>query len=203
MAQEKREVLLIITDISGYTSYMLSNKMSLEHSQMAISALTEAIIEEVEIPLHVAKLEGDAIFMYANISEDRDAICRAISEKLDRFFQAFTAQIRSLIARVECSCGACKNISKLRLKLVAHTGEALFYRIGEFMELAGVDVILVHKMLKVPTGARHYMLITDLAQEALGYGSRSRMEPFTIELEGFGAISSRLVRHSFPKICME
>src|SRR5258707_14538194 len=57
-------VLLIIADISGYTRYMTANAKTLAHSQTIITELVKAIIESVDLPLEVAKLEGDAVFLF-------------------------------------------------------------------------------------------------------------------------------------------
>jgi hypothetical protein len=65
MEQSEQEVILIITDISGYTSFMLSNRQSHLHGQFIITELTKAIIAQVKIPLEISKLEGDAVFLYA------------------------------------------------------------------------------------------------------------------------------------------
>ena len=58
----EHDVLLLIADISGYTDFMLSNKVSLAHSQDIITKLMKVIIKEVKIPLKISKFEGDAIF---------------------------------------------------------------------------------------------------------------------------------------------
>ena len=57
-------VLLIIADISGYTRYMTANAKTLAHSQTIITELVMAIVKQAELPLEVAKLEGDAVFLY-------------------------------------------------------------------------------------------------------------------------------------------
>ncbi|HUP46637.1 MAG TPA: hypothetical protein VM779_14110 [Thermoanaerobaculia bacterium] len=60
-----REFLFLIADISGYTRFMVSNETE---SHAVNGALLDAILQQVEIPLTVAKLEGDAVFLYAEIS---------------------------------------------------------------------------------------------------------------------------------------
>src|SRR3954466_1246122 len=65
MALRDEQVLLLIADISGYTDFMLANEKSQEHSHIIISELIETILNEVQLPLTLAKLEGDAIFLYA------------------------------------------------------------------------------------------------------------------------------------------
>ena len=65
MESTERDVVLIVADISGYTRFMVSNQEVLHHAQAIISELIKAIIKQVEIPLVVSKLEGDAVFLYA------------------------------------------------------------------------------------------------------------------------------------------
>jgi hypothetical protein len=57
-------VLLIIADISGYARYMTANAKARAHSQTIITELVRFIVREIELPLEVAKLEGDAIFFF-------------------------------------------------------------------------------------------------------------------------------------------
>ena len=63
--ESTHKVLLIIADISGYTKLMVSSDIEIIHSQHIISELIQALIKEVEIPLEISKLEGDALFLYA------------------------------------------------------------------------------------------------------------------------------------------
>ena len=81
----QRGVFLIITDISGYTSFMVAHRTALVHGQLIISELTKAIIKHVEIPLEISKLEGDAVFLYAVVDDprSRDDLPRQIGRKLE------------------------------------------------------------------------------------------------------------------------
>jgi hypothetical protein len=164
--QSTHRVLLMIADISGYTKFMVSSDLEIEHSQHVISELIQSIIRRIEIPLEVSKLEGDAIFLY--VKKDSDAfdwedIRKATGEKLILFFEAFHEKLQELAGHASCSCGACSNLHALKLKIVAHSGEALFYRIHHFNELSGTDVILVHRLLKNSADADEYLLMTEPA----------------------------------------
>lgn len=163
---EERDVVLIIADIGGYTEFMLSTQTSLLHGQMIINELIQAIIDQVQIPLKVAKLEGDAVFLYA-IKDGSDAnwqhIRRQISEKLLVFFDVFSDKLKQLGKSTHCTCDACANIGGLRLKIIVHTGTAAFYKIGDFTELSGVDVIIVHRLLKNSVNLQEYILMTEAA----------------------------------------
>ena len=161
-------VLLIIADISGYTRFMVANQNELEHSHEIVGALLEAIIAEVEIPLSIAKLEGDAVFLYLVKDDDPSGeTLRQVRMKLLRLFNAFSSRLRELATTRPCECGACRNIDQLRLKVVVHSGTALVYSIAGRTELAGVDVILIHRLLKNSLTAREYILLTDPAKRDL------------------------------------
>src|SRR5437016_4492006 len=89
-------VMLIIADISGYTRYMTANAKTLAHSQTIITELVKAIIKTVELPLEVAKLEGDAVFLFCrkeNGAQLWHETKRAIGEKLLTFFRMFSEKV--------------------------------------------------------------------------------------------------------------
>jgi len=60
---------LVLTDISGYTTYLLGTE--LEHAQDVLSDLTSVVVSNVQPPLTVSKLEGDAVFSYDGASFER------------------------------------------------------------------------------------------------------------------------------------
>ena len=91
----------------------------------------------------------------------------SVAQKLLGFFRVFSEKLGELSQSTTCTCNACTHIDKLRLKVVAHSGEALFHRIYNFVELAGVDVIVVHRLLKNTVDAAQYLLLTEAAQDDL------------------------------------
>ena len=165
MESQKEKVILIIADISGYTRFMMSNKTTLVHSQVIITELTKTIIKQVEIPLIVSKLEGDAVLTYAVKENDSswEDVRKIIGEKLIKFFDVFSEKIVELSESNTCNCNACNNVDKLKIKIVVHSGEALLYQIGKFYELSGVDVIIVHRLLKNSVQSDQYILMTEQA----------------------------------------
>ena len=165
-------VLLIIADISGYTRYMTANAKTLGHSQTIITELVKAIIRQIELPLEVAKLEGDAVFLFCRKQNGARRWAEAkkvIGDKLVKFFRMFREKISELSQSTTCTCQACTHIEKLRLKVVVHSGEALFHRVFNFVELAGVDVIIVHRLLKNSVAADQYLLLTEAARHDLEF----------------------------------
>ena len=171
MADQEKWTLLIIADISGYTSFMLKNAKTLGHAQAVITALMTAVIRETKFPLKIAKLEGDAIFLYAakrNASTWRDELDR-VGKGLNRLYTVFTHKAAGLKLSDNCGCDACRHVDHLTIKFVVHYGTALFYRLGTFDELAGPDVIILHRLLKNSIGSNEYFLFTEAAFRALGF----------------------------------
>jgi hypothetical protein len=171
-ADTPEKVLLIIADISGYTRYMTANAKTLAHSQTVITELIHAIVRQIELPLEVAKLEGDAVFLFCrkeHCTQPWSEARRLVGEKVLRFFHHFGEKLGELSRATVCTCHACAHIEKLRLKIVAHSGEALFHQVLNFVELAGVDVIIVHRLLKNSVNADQYLLLTRTAREDLEF----------------------------------
>jgi len=167
MPLREEKVVLLIADISGYTDFMLANEKSVEHSHIIISELIEAILKEVELPLTLAKLEGDAVFLYAVKDDSFAARAEDLGARLLRFFHVFSNKVAELTLSSFCKCGACTNIEGLKLKVVVHSGRCAFYQIANLTELSGVDVIVVHRLLKNSVGMSEYVLLTEAAQQDL------------------------------------
>lgn len=167
MPLREEKVVLMIADISGYTDFMLANEKSLEHSHLIIGELIKTLLQHVELPLELAKLEGDAVFLYAVKDEGFERHAAVIGERVLKFFQLFADKIGELTLSSFCKCGACTNIEKLRLKVIVHSGHCAFYPIANLTELSGVDVIIVHRLLKNSVGSHEYVLLTEPAKNDL------------------------------------
>lgn len=158
------KALFIIADISGYTKFMIANKSTISRSQMIIVELIKTIIEHLHMPLKIAKLEGDAVFLYAlKDTDDKewDSLRCCIGEKLISFFDIFSERIQELSNSILCEGDSCKIIDRLRVKIIVHFGNADVIEIGEFKEISGIDVILVHRLLKNTLKANEYILMTE------------------------------------------
>jgi len=82
-------VLLLLVDISGYTQFMVAHAKELRHSELIVRALLESVVEQVDVPLRVAGVEGDALFLYAIKSGDEDAWPRGGARLVDRLLALF------------------------------------------------------------------------------------------------------------------
>ena len=191
MDHRTERVVLILADISGYTRFMLANQKAIAHGQMVITKLLEELIREVEIPLEVKEIEGDAVFLYA-IKPDDDAAWeetrQLIGRKLVGFFEAFARGILAGSEFALCSCPSCQNIDQLKLKIVVHSGEAVFHEVGRFSDLSGVDVILVHRLLKNSVPSDEYVLMTESAYRDIEFPTEVEVRRGEEKYEGFGAI---------------
>ena len=94
----EQPLILILADISGYTRFMLENQQSAVHGQQCITFLIETLLREVDIPLRLQEIEGDAVFLYAARDGDDAAWREALAQvrtKLPRFFAAFIDALKS------------------------------------------------------------------------------------------------------------
>ena len=57
---------------------------------------------------------------------------------------------RQYVATNLCPCNGCTQANNLKLKFVAHVGEVATQTIRQRRKLVGIDVILVHRLLKNP-----------------------------------------------------
>lgn len=157
-----RKVALVLVDISGYTQFIRSQKLSAIHAEEIVFDLLETVINHAAYPLTLNKLEGDAAFLYAEADEaSQIEVARDVARQVRKFFRVFYERIYSLAReRADCDCDACQRIFDLRLKAILHFGEAVFKRIRQFDEMAGEDVILIHQLLKNSIPSHEYILMT-------------------------------------------
>lgn len=187
---ELRDVLLVIADISGYTRFMVATATEVRHGQAIVTALLEAVLARAELPLRLAKLEGDAAFLYA--VRGPDGFPGDLGPRLLLFFDAFAEQLARIAGAHVCDCNACKAAPGLRLKVIAHAGKALLHEVGGLQELAGIDVILVHRLLKNSVPGNEYLLLTEAAAIELGGLGGLRLVSHTEDYDEFGRVALRV-----------
>lgn len=187
-----QRAVLVIADISGFTSFMRLNALATSHAKQIVVRLLTALVRRHRAPLQVAELEGDAVFLWGALDADPTAATRAINDQLLDFFGTFRAEIDALRSMPLCVCGACTNVSDLRLKQVVHVGDVAPAEIGGFTKLFGIDVILVHRMLKTSVASHEYVLMTDAAHAALGAPASAAGTAVEEELEGVGRVAMQL-----------
>ncbi|WAC93446.1 DUF2652 domain-containing protein [Mycobacterium sp. Aquia_213] len=180
-----RRAVLLIADIGGYTQYMNWNRMHLAHAQQTVAQLLESVIDAGK-GLKLAKLEGDAAFFWA---PDGNANV-LVPDRLWRMHQSFLARRQRIKVDIACECASCDQLDSLSLKFVAHEGEVAEQKVKRHVELAGVDVILVHRMLKNQVPVPEYVLMTDAVAARLDESIRGLSMPLTHDFEGIGETST-------------
>lgn len=167
---ERQPVLLMLVDISGYTKFMVSHDKELRHSQTIIGELLESLMRQVDVPLRISNIEGDALFLYAVKSGEQEVWRRRstnLVERLLSLFQVFGERLAEISAYSVCKCDACVEVGDLKLKIIVHSGEALLSNVGEYPTLSGVDVITLHRLAKNSVPEDQYVLLTEAAYHDL------------------------------------
>jgi hypothetical protein len=167
MAATSETGFLLIADLTGYTTYLA--KAELEHAPAIAADLLETIVEKLEPPLQLAKFEGDAAFLSI---EDGQVDCSLLLDAVEASYIAFRRRLRSIDQATSCGCKSCDLAPQLNLKLFVHHGSYVRTRIAGREELAGSDVILVHRLCKgeaaANAGGSGFALFTAAASDALG-----------------------------------
>lgn len=181
---------LVIADISGYTQFLTDSE--LEHGDGVVADLLNAIVAAMEAPLAISGIEGDAIFMFGELSHEMAG--QTVLESVELMYCAFKAALENMVQNTTCRCNACVNISGLGLKIVMHCGEYSKQTIGGMTTLSGPDVIAVHRLLKnhiiEETGIADYFLVTDQCVTDLGVESIvASWTSHTEEYEHIGVVS--------------
>jgi uncharacterized protein YndB with AHSA1/START domain len=189
MAVEAKPTCLLIADISGYTGYLAG--VELDHAQDIMTDLIGAVVSALRPSFKLAKLEGDAAFMWMAATALDGSM---LLDTIERCYFGFRRRRRDVRQATSCDCAACTRIPDLDLKFVVHHGAAMEHRVAGRRELIGSDVIIVHRLLKnevsATLGSKAYALLTqscvdaaDLVPDALG------MRPITESYDHIGEVA--------------
>lgn len=178
---------MLIADIGGYTAYMSTHRMSLAHAEVNTARLLETVID-IAPGLELIEIEGDAAFLYREVgSTSADELVDEVVRTAAFMHRAFHSE-REYVARNLCPCSGCREAANLTVKFVAHVGDVATQTIRNRIKLVGIDVILVHRLLKNTVPVREYLLMSE------GLGGRAseviteevrQIEP---DLEGIGPV---------------
>ncbi len=167
MLSQPEPACLVIADISGYTGFLAGAE--LDHAQDILADLMGTVVGALRPTFKLAKLEGDAAFVYS-ITEQVDAA--QLQDTIERCYFLFRRRLRDVQQASTCECNACTLVPNLDLKVVAHHGRIVRQKFGSWEELVGSDIIVVHRLLKnrVPeaTGFSAYAMYTDACLTAMG-----------------------------------
>ena len=195
---------LLLADISGYTAFMagierdhgVDFSAGIPVGYAVLGELLGSVVDGVQPPFEVVKLEGDAVFAIA-AAATLDGHGQRVLDQLDSAYEAFRVR-RDHQARTATDhvCSACPVVATLDLKVVIHRGQAVRQTVGAQTEILGAAVNVAHRLLKNSIRARlgdgPYVFLTDaaanpLALAAAGVAHRE-------EYADVGAISGRVVQ---------
>src|SRR5829696_7008867 len=179
--------LLLIADIGGYTEYMRAHRMSLAHAEVNTARLLEAVIDAAG-DFELIEIEGDAAFLSRRADTlDDDATVAAMTQAVEDMHRAFHHE-RQYVAANLCPCDGCEQTDNLKLKFVAHIGEVATQTIRDRRKLVGIDVILVHRLLKNSVAAPEYVLLSEELYRNGGAALSDRVQEVPHDLEGIGPV---------------
>jgi hypothetical protein len=179
--------LLLIADIGGYTDYMRAHQLSLAHAEVNTARLLEAVIDAAG-DFDLIEIEGDAAFLSREAHAlDGDATVAAMTEAVVGMHRAFHRE-RRYVASNLCPCDGCVQADNLRLKFVAHIGEVATQTIRDRRKLIGIDVILVHRLLKNSVPAPEYVLFSEDLYRTGGAALADPVHEVPQDLEGIGPV---------------
>ena len=143
----------------------------------------KSIVGRLDPPFRLAKFEGDAAFLYV---EEGRVDASLLLDAIEASYLAFRRRLRSIDQATSCDCNSCSLAPGLDLKLFVHHGSYVRTRIAGRDELAGPDVIIVHRLLKgagaAAARASGFVLFTAAAVQAL------RLEPASLSSRGSAGV---------------
>ena len=167
MLPKPESACFVIADISGYTSFLAG--VELDHAQDIIADVMDTVVRSLRPPFRLAKFEGDAAFVYA-VTDKIDG--SLLQDAIESAYFAFRKRLRNIKQSNTCECSACSRMQDLDLKFVSHHGEFIKHKMAGREELAGRDVILIHRLLKNAVnerfGGHAYALYSDACIQAMG-----------------------------------
>ncbi|QEC48313.1 DUF2652 domain-containing protein [Baekduia soli] len=190
---ENRRALLLIADIGGYTEYMQYHRSMLGHAEAATTRLLKKVVDAAR-GFELIEIEGDAAFLSREAGGlDGDATLAAVIDAAVAMHRAFHAE-RRLVERNLCPCESCTQTADLKLKFVAHVGEVATQTIRRRRKLIGMDVILVHRLLKNPVPVPEYVLLSeDLYRDGAVTPPERPVHEIAHDLEGIGPVRAYFV----------
>ncbi len=167
MLPKAESACFVIADISSYTNFVAG--VELDHAQDIIADIMDTLVRALRPPFRLAKFEGDVAFVYA-LADNVDG--SLLQDSIEQAYFAFRRRLRNIKQAKSCECQACSRMQSLDVKFVVRHGEFIRQKMSGREELAGRDVILVHRLLKNDVGKRFgahaYALYSDACVRAMG-----------------------------------
>jgi len=167
MLPQAENACFLIADITGYTGFLAG--VELDHAQDIIADLMDTVLKCLRPLFRLEKFEGDAVLVYA-VGDSFDG--HLVQDAIECAYFTFRRRLRDIKQSTSCECNACSRMQDLDFKFVCHHGAFIRQKMGGREELAGRDVILIHRLLKNDVNQRlnghAYALFSDAAIQAMG-----------------------------------
>lgn len=167
----KTQTLLLITDISGFTRFVAQSDPDTGIARA--QEMLQIIVDSNDLGLELCEIEGDAVFFY--LKSGLPSFSRLLAQ-IRRTFAEFQAYLREHGLE-----------SALGIKFFIHVGHCQSITVGGHTKLFGLDVIMIHRLLKGRFKSSNYLLITSDASEVLCYDG-SNAQHGSVQLEHIGIV---------------
>jgi len=153
---KKRNSFIFLPDISGFTEFVSHTEV--EHSRHIVAELLELLIDNEELGLTLAEIEGDALFYYKTESVPSP---KALMDQVEKMYVNFHSHLKRYEDQRICDCGACQTATNLTLKFIAHAGPLDFIQIKDQRKPYGKEVITAHRLMKNTITIDDYLLLSE------------------------------------------
>jgi hypothetical protein len=166
----------LLADVSGYTAFFqrvaeahaadIAAGNFVPRAYPLLTSLLDGIVERIAPPFALAKLEGDAVFVFAAEGE-LSLRGQSVVDCLSACYEAYRARLNEARQLTTCTCDACITVGELDLKFVLHHGDYIVQSVAGTQELLGPEVTIAHLLLKNHVtdliGRAAYALVTEPA----------------------------------------
>ncbi len=163
MAAQMQHGLLVLADISGFTSFVA--QAELEHAHDILGELLELLVNRLTPTFGLVEIEGDAV--YVSAPEASVPRGETLLELYESTYAAFKDRVEAVRRRTTCTCNACRLMPTLDVKFITTCGDYIVQSIAGSNKPVGSAVNLVHRLSKnhvaEATGWRAYALFTEAA----------------------------------------
>ena len=137
---------------------MVEVKAATQTRQDLALELLEAAINDARPPLILNKLEGGATLLYALAENDRALLAGSLVYQAKRMFSAFVlCREKNIQADVALS----EELRSIRFRVIFHADNVAFKKMRGFDELAGLSVILIHRLLQQSGSSESALWMTE------------------------------------------
>lgn len=158
---------LVCADITGYTQYL--DESELDHASRILTDVLDLLLDEVQAPLRLSRVEGDAVISYVLASDGVSP--QVLVDRLENTYVVFRRALDQIVVNSMCDCRACANLSWLDLKFIVHHGAFVVNQLRNQDELVGPDVNAMFRLAKntirEALGTPGYIALTEAAADAL------------------------------------